>query len=364
MTTKLIIQIPCFNESATLGLTLDALPKSLPGIDVIETLIINDGSTDDTVDVARRHGVNHVVDLRYNRGLAMAFMAGLEGCLRAGADIIVNTDADNQYCADDIQRLIEPILAAQADVVVGARPISTTAHFSPLKRALQRVGSWVVRVASGTSVPDAPSGFRAMSRDAALRTNVFSEFSYTMETIIQAGQKGMQVASVDVRTNGPTRPSRLMRSMPQYIWRSGSTIIRIFVTYRPMRFFVFLGSVTFLAGFLIGVRFLALVYMGGGTGNVQSLILAATLMILGAFLGITGVLSDLISVNRKLLERIEYRLRRVEAEGSRSSVPGDAQVQLGAAARTGSLVRLHGDGIPPSPRQTGADPITSTASQP
>lgn len=312
--TKLIIQIPCFNESETLGVTIDALPKTLPGIDIIETLIINDGSTDDTVYVARRHGVTHVVDLRCNRGLATAFMAGLEASLRAGADIVVNTDADNQYCADDIELLIEPILAGRADVVVGARPISTTAHFSPLKRCMQKVGSWVVRVASGTSVPDAPSGFRAMSRDAALRTNVFSEFSYTMETIIQAGQKGMQVTSVDIRTNGPTRPSRLMRSMPQYIWRSGGTIMRIFVTYRPMRFFVLVGALTFLAGFLIGVRFLVLLYMGDGSGNVQSLILAATLMLLGAFLGITGVLSDLIAVNRKLLERIEYRLRRIESE--------------------------------------------------
>jgi glycosyltransferase involved in cell wall biosynthesis len=311
---KLIIQIPCYNESGTLGLTVDALPKSLPGVDVIETLIINDGSTDDTVEVARRYGVTHIVDLRYNRGLATAFMAGLEASLRAGADIIVNTDADNQYCADDIERLIEPILSGRADMVVGARPIATTAHFSLLKRCLQKVGSWVVRIASGTSVPDAPSGFRAMSRDAALRTNVFSEFSYTMETIIQAGQKGIQVTSVDVRTNGPTRPSRLMRSMPQYIWRSGGTIARIFITYRPMRFFVFIGSLTFLGGFLIGVRFLALLYIGGGTGNVQSLILAATLMLLGAFLGITGVLSDLIAVNRKLLERIEYRLRRIESE--------------------------------------------------
>lgn len=310
--TKLIIQIPCYNEEQTLGTTLDALPRSIPGIDTIEYLVINDGSADDTVAVARRHGVHHIVDLKHNRGLAAAFMAGLEASVRCGADIIVNTDADNQYCADDIAKLVEPILEGNAELVIGERPIRDIEHFSPTKKLLQRLGSWVVRVASETRVPDAPSGFRAMTRDAAMQTNVFSEYSYTLETIIQAGQKGMRITSVPIRTNPVLRPSRLMRSIPHYIWRSSTTIFRIFVTYRPMRFFVTLGSVSTVAGLGIGIRFLVLLALGQGQGNIQSLILAAVLLLAGIFLMVTGVVTDLIAVNRQLLEGVEQRLRRIE----------------------------------------------------
>jgi glycosyltransferase involved in cell wall biosynthesis len=310
--TKLLIQIPCFNEAGTLKVALDALPKSLPGISSIEVLIVDDGSTDDTVDVATNWGVDHIVRQPQNRGLARAFIAGLDASVCADADIIVNTDADNQYCADDIEKLIIPILRGEAEIVVGARPINETDDFSLVKKLLQKLGSWVVRRASNTDVADAPSGFRAMSRDAAQRLNVFSDYTYTLETIIQAGQKGMAITSVPIRTNGYLRPSRLVSSIPSYVKRSILTIIRIFITYRPLRFFAWVGTMIFLVGFVIGGRFIYHYVTEAGAGHVQSLILASLLMSMGFMVLITGILADLISVNRKLLEQIDWRTKKIE----------------------------------------------------
>ncbi|MEM1292922.1 MAG: glycosyltransferase family 2 protein [Cyanobacteria bacterium P01_A01_bin.70] len=308
---KLIIQIPCYNEEATLGVTLAELPQSLPGVDCVEWLIIDDGSLDRTVEVARACGVKHVVQFPYNQGLAKAFMAGVEASVRAGADIIVNTDADNQYCAADIPKLIVPILQGEADMVLGARPINDIPHFSPLKKRLQGFGSWVVRLASNTQIPDAPSGFRAFSREAALKFNVFNEYTYTLETIIQAGQRGMKVESVPVRTNGYLRPSRLVKSIPSYVQRSLFTILRIFMTYRPLRFFLFAGSVPFSLGFLLGVRWLILYFGGTPRSHVPSLILAAILMLIGFQLWILGLVADLLAVNRKILEDNQLHFRRL-----------------------------------------------------
>lgn len=309
---KLIIQIPCFNEAGTLAVTLRALPRQAPGVDRIEWLVIDDGSTDETVAVARAEGVDHIVRLPANRGLARAFMAGLEGCLRAGADVIVNTDADNQYCADDIPALIEPVLRGAADMVIGERPIAQIGHFSLAKKILQRVGSRVVRLASNTRVPDAPSGFRAFSRSAAVQLNVFTEYTYTLETIIQAGQKGLVVASVPVRVNADLRPSRLVRNIPSYLQRSTITILRIFMTYRPLRFFFTFGFAALFPGILIGARFLYLFLAGHGQGHVQSLILAAILIVVAALFFMLGLLADLISVNRRLLEDLRTRLTNLE----------------------------------------------------
>ncbi|MEM9504673.1 MAG: glycosyltransferase family 2 protein [Cyanobacteria bacterium P01_E01_bin.43] len=308
---KLIIQIPCYNEEATLGVTLAELPQTLPGVDCVEWLIIDDGSLDRTVEVARACGVKHVVQFPYNQGLAKAFMAGVEASVRAGADIIVNTDADNQYCAADIPKLIVPILQGEADMVLGARPINDIPHFSPLKKRLQGFGSWVVRLASNTQIPDAPSGFRAFSREAALKFNVFNEYTYTLETIIQAGQRGMKVESVPVRTNGYLRPSRLVKSIPSYVQRSLFTILRIFMTYRPLRFFLFAGSVPFSLGFLLGVRWLILYFGGTPRSHVPSLILAAILMLIGFQLWILGLVADLLAVNRKILEDNQLHFRRL-----------------------------------------------------
>lgn len=306
---KLIIQIPCYNEAETLAIALKALPREVAGFDVVEWLIIDDGSQDDTVKVARECGVDHVIRHTHNQGLARGFMTGLDACLRLGADVIVNTDADNQYNADDIPALTKPILACEADIVVGARPIATIEHFSPVKKALQKLGSWVVRAASGTDVPDAPSGFRAMSRAAANRLMVFSDYTYTLETIIQAGQKNMAITSVPVRVNGDLRPSRLVKSIPSYIKRSIFTIIRIFVIYRPFRFFGVLGSLIFGTGVLLGLRFLLQYLQGNGDGHVQSLILAAALLIMGAQTFLVAFLADLLSANRKLMEDVRSGLR-------------------------------------------------------
>lgn len=305
--------MPCYNEEETLGIALKALPREVAGFDCVQWLIINDGSHDETVRVARENGVDHVVEFNRNRGLAAAFLAGLDACLKAGADVIVNTDADNQYDASNIPQLVAPIVAGRADLVVGARPISSIGHFSPTKKLLQKLGSWVVRVASSTNVPDAPSGFRAMSRSAALQMNVFSEYTYTLETLIQAGQKRMAVVSVPVGVNPDLRPSRLVRSIPSYIRRSIMVIGRIFITYKPFVAFTTVGSVAFLAGAAIASRFLYF-YLGpqGGSGHIQSLILSALLMGAGFFLFITGIVADLISVNRKLLEKIDVRLRVLE----------------------------------------------------
>jgi glycosyltransferase involved in cell wall biosynthesis len=311
--TKLIIQIPCYNEEATLGMTLAELPRQIPGIDQVEWLIVNDGSSDRTIEVALASGVDHVVSFARNQGLAHAFMAGLEASLKAGADIIVNTDADNQYCAADIPRLVEPILRGEADIVVGARPIRQIKHFSPTKKLLQGFGSWVVRLASKTNVVDAPSGFRAISREAALRLNVFNEYTYTLETIIQAGRQGMAIKSVPIRTNGYLRPSRLVKSIPSYVKRSLLTILRISMTYKPLRFFAILGSIPFSFGFLLGIRWLVLFFLENGTrSRAPSLILAAILILIGFQLWMFGLVADLMAVNRKVLEDIQLRLRRAE----------------------------------------------------
>ncbi|MEB3830687.1 glycosyltransferase family 2 protein [Phormidium sp. CCY1219] len=310
--TKLIIQIPCYNEERTLGVTLSELPRQLPGIDTIEWLIIDDGSRDRTVEVAKACGVDRIVRLATNQGLAKAFMAGLEASLKAGADIIVNTDADNQYCAEDIPKLIQPILLNQAEIVIGARPIKDIEDFSPAKKILQRIGSWVVRLASNTKIPDAPSGFRAFSREAAMQINVFNQYTYTLETIIQAGQKGMAITSVPIRTNGYLRPSRLVKSIPVYIQRSILTIFRIFMTYKPLRFFLLLGSVPFSMGFGLGLRWLWFFFSGTDRTRIPSLILAAILMLMGFQLWILGLVADLMAVNRQLLEDVQLRMRRAE----------------------------------------------------
>jgi len=309
---KLIIQIPCFNEEQSLPITLADLPREVPGIDKVEWLIIDDGSTDRTVEVAAECGVDHIVRLPHNHGLAKAFAVGLDACLRKGADVIVNTDADNQYCAGDIPKLIAPILQGRAEIVVGQRPIEQIRHFSPAKRILQRLGSWIVRLASSTSVPDAPSGFRAFSRDAAMRLNVFSGYTYTLETIIQAGHKNMGITSVPIRTNPFLRPSRLMTSMYRYIRSSILIIVRIFMTYQPARFFGAPGVVAFLIGFGLAVRFIIFYLSGTGQGHIQSLIFSALFMGSGFFLIVTGLVSDLIAVNRKLLEEVRTRVLRIE----------------------------------------------------
>lgn len=312
--TKLIIQIPCYNEEQTLGVTLTALPRQLPGIDTIEWLIIDDGSQDRTVEVANEYGVDHIVRFPTNQGLAKAFMAGLEASLKAGADIIVNTDADNQYCAEDIPKLLQPILLGQAEIVVGARPITEIEHFSPIKKVLQQLGSWVVRLASNTDIPDAPSGFRAFSRQAAMQLNVFNKYTYTLETIIQAGQKGMAITSVPIRTNGELRSSRLVKSIPSYVTRSIFTIVRIFMVYKPLRFFLFLGSIPFSMGFTLGIRWLIYFFAGTERTRIPSLILAAILMLIGFQLWVLGLVADLLAANRKLMEEIQLRLRRQDVD--------------------------------------------------
>lgn len=311
---KLIIQIPCLNEAGTLAIALAALPREVPGFDTVEWLIVDDGSTDATVEVARANGVDHVVQHTRNQGLARGFMSGVNACLQLGADVIVNTDADNQYNADDIPALTAPILAGTADIVVGARPIAEIEHFSPTKKFLQKLGSWVVRVASKTNIPDAPSGFRAMSRKAAQQLVVFSDYTYTLETIIQAGQKNMAITSVPIRVNGDLRPSRLVKSIPAYIKRSIVTIIRIFVIYRPFRFFGFIGAGLFLIGFLIGLRFLWKWILGEGDGHVQSLILSAVLLMMGFQAILVAFIADLLAANRKLLEEVRCRLYATERD--------------------------------------------------
>ncbi len=310
--TKLVIQIPCYNEEATLPETLAGLPREVPGVDEVEVLVVDDGSEDRTVEVAHEHGADHVHELGTHLGLARAFEAGLRVAVARGANVIVNTDADNQYRSDDIPKLVAPILDGEAEIVVGTRPIGEIEHFSPLKKGLQKLGSWVVRKVSGTEIPDAASGFRALSRDAAQRVKVFNDYSHTLETIIQAGHKGMAITSVPIRTNEQVRPSRLYGSLLGYLRRQAVTIVRIFMTYRSFEFFAMPGTVAFLAGFAIGLRFLWFFATGDGAGHVQSLILAALLMGTGFFLVVIGLLSDLASVNRKLLEDLDWRLRQIE----------------------------------------------------
>ena len=302
---KLIIQIPCYNEAETLAITLGALPREVAGFDKVEWLIINDGSTDDTVKVARECGVEHIVNFTHNRGLAKGFMAGIKECLAQGADVIVNTDADNQYEADDIPKLTQPIVDGKAEYVIGERPISQTDHFSPAKKFLQKLGSWVVRKASNTDIPDAPSGFRAMSKECARQLNVYNNYTYTLETIIQAGQKNMAISSVPIRTNEDLRPSKLLSSIPNYIKKSVVTIVRISVVYKPFQFFIAIASVLFALGFLLGLRYLYFVFTGDGEGHTQSVILAGVLMGMGFQTGLIAFIADLLSVNRKLLEEIK-----------------------------------------------------------
>jgi glycosyltransferase involved in cell wall biosynthesis len=309
---KLIIQIPCYNEAETLEIALNDLPKHIDGIDTIEYLIINDGSKDNTVEVAKKWGVNYVVNFKQNKGLAKGFMAGIDACLRNGADIIVNTDADNQYVGDDIEKLIRPILDGKADMVIGERPIDDTEHFSPLKKKLQHFGSWVVRKASKTDIPDAPSGFRAYSRDAAMRLNVVNEYTYTLETIVQAGRNKIAITSVPIRTNGELRPSRLFSSMFGYVKKSMLTIVRAFLMYRPLMFFTTIGSILGLIGAGLGVRFLVYYFNGAGAGHIQSLILASMMIILGVMTIIVGLQGDIIAANRKLLEDIQYHVRKID----------------------------------------------------
>jgi glycosyltransferase involved in cell wall biosynthesis len=327
---KLIIQIPCFNESQTLPQTLRSLPRQLSGIDCIEVLVIDDGSTDGTADVARAAGVDHIIHLPHHIGLAGGFLHGLEACLRFGADLIVNTDADNQYYAEDIQHLVEPILSGKADLVVGDRGVANLAGFSPVKRFLQRLGSWIIARASGVQTPDATSGFRAISREAALHTLVLSEYSYTLETLIQAGARRMAVAYVPVRTNPQTRPSRLMRSIPQYLAHSGTTIIRAYTMYRALRVFTALGALFILAGLIPGVRFLYFFFAERhqAAGHIQSLILSAVLLIVGFQILLIGLLADLIGFNRKILEEVLYRMRRLELGEKSAQEPEPAQPSL------------------------------------
>lgn len=309
---KLIIQIPCFNEAETLNIALDALPRQIDGIDTIEYLIINDGSKDNTVEVAKEWGVNYVVSFSQNRGLARGFMAGIDACLRNGADIIVNTDADNQYNADDIEKIVRPIVDGDYDIVIGERPIDEIEHFSPLKKKLQHLGSWVVRRASNTDIPDSPSGFRAYSREAAMKLNVVNDYTYTLETIIQAGHEKIAMTSVPVRTNEELRESRLFKSMGAYVKRSGGVIIRAFAMYKPLRFFAIAGLIPFVIGIMIGIRFLFYFFQGAGNGNIQSLVLAAVLLIMGWQALMMGIQADIIAANRKLLEDIQYRVKRLE----------------------------------------------------
>jgi len=313
---KLIIQIPCYNEEKTLPITLSALPRQVDGVDSVEWLVVDDGSTDKTVEIARKNGIDHIVSHPKNFGLGRAFMTGLTACIEKGADIIVNTDADNQYSAECISDLIRPILSGNADIVVGVRPIDDIEHFSFIKKILQKIGSWTVRLASNTGIPDAASGFRAFSKEAVRRLNVFNNYTYTLETIIQAGQKNIAISWVPVRTNKYLRPSRLIKSIPSYIFKSISTVIRIFVVYRPFRFFIFIGMCLLSIGLLIGFRFIWYYLTGEGGGHVQSLILSSILIGIGFQTILIAFIADLLNVNRRLLEDLQYKSRKNKSDNT------------------------------------------------
>lgn len=314
---KLIVQIPCFNEEQTLPQTVADIPREIEGVDEVELLVIDDGSTDRTVEVARQLGVDHIVRNKVNMGLARTFRRGLDACLEAGADIIVNTDGDNQYCGADIPKLVRPILEGHADLVIGDRQTGKIEHFSPLKKKLQWLGSGVVRKLAGVWVPDAVSGFRAFSREAAIRTNIVSPFSYTIETVIQAGKKDMAVVSVPVRTNPKTRESRLFKSIPSFIGRQVSTIVRMYAMYQPMRVFLYIGTLLSILGLIPILRFLYFYFTVGGNGHIQSLLLGSVLLIMGVIAYLAGLLADLISFNRQLLEMTLEKVRRMELESQR-----------------------------------------------
>ena len=328
---KLVIQIPCFNEAESLPHAVAQLPRTVAGCDTVEWLVIDDGSTDETALVAERLGVDRIVRHPVNRGLAAAFMTGLEAALAGGADIIVNTDADNQYDARDIETLVRPIIEHRAEMVIGARPISDTEHFSWIKKKLQGLGSAVVRAASNTRVADAPSGFRAFTREAAQHLNVFSSYTYTLETIIQAGHSNIRVLSVPIRTNPDLRPSRLVKSIGRYVWRSSTTIVRIFATYKPLTFFWLIAAFFLLVGGLSGSWYLVWKLAGQGAGHVQSAVLAAASVTVGLILFMLGFLADLSSVNRRLLERIDWRLRQLENGRSNSGSATPSQSDAAAS---------------------------------
>ncbi len=309
---KLIIQIPCYNEAETLEIALNALPKKIEGIDVIEYLIINDGSSDETEKIAREWGVQHVVHFKRNLGLAKGFLAGLDLALRNGADIIVNTDADNQYNADDIEKLVRPIITKEADIVIGERPIDDTAHFSWLKKKLQHFGSFVVRKASNTDIPDAPSGFRAFSRHAAMRMNVNNEYTYTLETIVQAGRNKMAIMSIPIRTNAELRKSRLFNSMASYIKRSMLTILRAFLMYRALFVFTIIALIFAVPSVILIIRYMAFMFNGEGAGHIQSLLAAVLMFLIATQSFMMGMQADIISANRKLLEDMQFRVKKLE----------------------------------------------------
>ncbi|HJR20564.1 MAG TPA: glycosyltransferase family 2 protein [Dongiaceae bacterium] len=356
---KLIVQIPCYNEEATLPETVAAIPRRIEGIDKVEILVIDDGSSDRTVEIARTLGVDHIVTQTRNRGLANAFRTGLDACLKAGADIIVNTDGDNQYSGADIPRLVQPILDGRADIVVGDRKTAQVAHFSPLKKILQKLGSWVVRQLSGLQVPDAVSGFRAISRGAALRLNIVSGFSYTIEMLIQAGRKRMAVASVPIATNKVTRQSRLFKSIPNFIKRSVTTMLRIYAMYQPLKVFAIVGAVLAVVGVLPIFRFLYFYAIGDGEGHVQSLILGGALVIIAVVSFLIGLVADLIAFNRQLLEitlekvrEMELNLARMEEE-RRAAVRPAGRPEIGLAATQGEARLLARSIAERSPSGTG-----------
>lgn len=311
---KLVIQIPCLNEEESLPITLSALPKHIDGIDEIKVLIVNDGSTDRTIEVAKKHGISDFVNFTHNKGLAKAFSAGLNKALEMGADIIVNTDADNQYNASDIEKLVRPIIDGNADIVIGSRPVNKISHFSIIKKILQNFGSFVMRCVSSTSVKDAPSGFRAFSRNAAIQMNIFDNYTYTLETIIQAKAKGLVIENVEIDVNPELRRSRLFSNMFVYIRRSIFTMLRMFIVYRPFRFFITVGILFLLAGLIPGVRFVWYFLTGDGQGHIQSLILAAILLLTGVQVSLIAVLSELIAINRKLLEDIQSRVKSADLQ--------------------------------------------------